>query len=418
MLTRVGRFVIPTEPMEFLIPARTARPGDDPIFALNAEAQARKKAGESVVNATVGALLDDDGKLAIISGVVDALREVPPEVGAAYAPIAGPPAFLQAVIADVLGQRPAAAWATAVATPGGSGALRHAITNFLEPQQMLLTSGFYWGPYKTLADEADRTLTTFRMFDDRGKLDVADLDRKLQGVLDAQGRALVFLNTPCHNPTGYSLDADDFRGVEDAVRRASKRGPVVVLIDFAYARYGRRDPSETVDAALRLANDAMVLFAWSSSKSFTQYGLRVGALVAVCPDAAERTRVQSALSFACRGTWSNCNAAGLSAITRCLVDPDLRLRIERERSALKALLDGRVARWNELASAAGLVYPRYDGGFFTTVFCDDATRVAARLRDEGIFVVPAQGALRVGLCSVPERDIERLVNGFRKAMNG
>jgi len=404
--------------MEFLIPTRTARPGDDPIFALNAEAQARKKAGESVVNATVGALLDDDGKLAMIAGVVDALRDVPSEVGAAYAPIAGTSAFMQAVITDLFGQRKEAAWATAVATPGGSGALRHAITNFLEPQQMLLTSAFYWGPYKTIADEADRTLATFRMFDDRGKLDVGDLDRKLQGVLDAQGRALVFLNTPCHNPTGYSLDADDFRGVEEAVRRAAKRGPVIVLIDYAYARYGRQDPSETVDAALRLADDALVLFAWSASKSFAQYGLRVGALVAVCPDAQERTRVQSALSFACRGTWSNCNAAGMAAITRCLVDPEFRTRIERERSVLKALLDGRVARWNELASSAGLVYPRYDGGFFTTVLCADALRVAARLKEDGIFVVPVQGALRVGLCSVPQRDVERLVNGFRKAMNG
>lgn len=403
--------------MEFLIPTRTSRPGDDPIFALNAEAQTRKKAGESVVNATVGALLNDDGKLAILSSVVEALREVPAEVGAAYAPIAGPPVFLQGVIKDLFGDRPEAAQATAVATPGGSGALRHAITNFLEPQQMLLTSGFYWGPYKTLADEADRTLATFRMFDDRGKLDVNDFDRKLHGVLDAQGRALVFLNTPCHNPTGYSLDADDFRGVEEVVSRASSRGPVVVLVDFAYAQYGRRNPAETVDAALRLSKNAMVLFAWSGSKSFTQYGLRVGALVAVCPDDGERNRVQSALSFASRGTWSNCNAAGMAAIGRCLTDPDLRVRIERERDELKALLDGRVARWNELATAAGLVYPRYDGGFFTTVFCPDSARVAARLKEDGIFVVPVQGALRVGLCSVPERDIERLVNGFKKAMN-
>ncbi len=403
--------------MEFLIPSRTARPGDDPIFALNAEAQARKKAGESVVNATVGALLDDDGKLVIISGVVDALREVPAEVGAAYAPIAGPPAFLQGVISDLLGQRPEAAWATAVATPGGSGALRHAITNFLEPQQMLLTSGFYWGPYKTLADEADRTLATFRMFDERGKLDVQDLDRKLHGVLDAQGRALIFLNTPCHNPTGYSLDADDFRGVEDVIGRASKRGPVTVLIDYAYARYGRQDPAATVDAALRLSKSAMVLFAWSASKSFAQYGLRVGALVAVCPDQAERTRVYNALSFASRGTWSNCNAAGMAAIARCLNDADLRARIDRERAAFKNLLDGRVAKWNELASAAGLVYPRYDGGFFTTVFCAESARVAARLREDGIFVVPVQGALRIGLCSVPERDVQRLVDGLRRATN-
>src|SRR6185503_3255672 len=153
--------------------------GDDPIFALNAEARARATSGESIVNATVGALLDDEGKLAVLPTVAQTLREVEPAVGAGYAPIAGPPDFLAAVIRDLLGARPQADAAVAVATPGGSGALRHAIANFLEPQQTVLTTSFYWGPYKTLADENDRHLSTFRMFDERGRLDVLDFERKL-----------------------------------------------------------------------------------------------------------------------------------------------------------------------------------------------------------------------------------------------
>jgi len=365
--------------------------------------------------ATVGALLDDEGELAVIGAVVDAVRSVPPEIGAAYAPIAGSPAFLQAVIGDLFGSRAESAWATAVATPGGSGALRHAISNFLEPQQMLLTSAFYWGPYKTLADEADRTLATFRMFDERGKLDVGDLDRKLAGILDAQGRALVFLKPQITRVLKHALDAEDFDGVSQVIARAGKRGPVTVLFDIAYARYGKEDLAVTVDRALGLSESAMVLFAWSASKAFTQYGMRVGALVAVCPDAAERARVQNALSYASRGTWSTCNAAGMAAITRALTDPELSARVGRERGNWKALLDRRVARWNELAGPAGLLFPRYDGGFFTTVFCADAPRSASRLREEGIFVVPVQGALRVGLCSVAERDIARLVDGLARA---
>src|SRR5687767_1239587 len=123
--------------MEFLIPARTARPSDDPIFALNAEAQARTAAGEQVVNATVGALLDDEGRLAVIPTVTQTLREIEPVVGAGYAPISGSPAFLEAVVADLLGDRPEARQAVAAATPGGSGALRHAVANFLERGQSL-----------------------------------------------------------------------------------------------------------------------------------------------------------------------------------------------------------------------------------------------------------------------------------------
>src|SRR5262249_53552075 len=138
------------------------------------------------------------------------------------------------------------------------------------------------------------------------------------------------------------------------------------------------------------------------------------ALVAIHPDAAERRRLHNAFSYTCRGTWSNCNAAGMAAIARLLTEPELRARVDQERAAFKTLLDQRVARWNDLATRAGIHFPRYSGGFFTTVFCSDAADVAGRLKKDGIFVVPSAGGLRVALCSVAERDIPRLVEGIAK----
>jgi aromatic-amino-acid transaminase len=402
--------------MTFLIPSHAARPGDDPIFALNTEARARARAGEAVINATVGALLDEEGRLAVLPSVADALRQVPAEVTAGYAPIAGPPAFLRAVITDLLGDRPEASWAVAAATPGGSGAIRMAITNFLEPGQALLAPSFYWGPYKTLSDDADRSLQTFRMFDERGRLDTGDFADKLGALLDQQGRALAILNSPCNNPTGYSFDDDEWRALVAAVGKVADKGPVALAFDVAYARYGATDLARAVDLVMPLAGKAQILFTWSASKSFTQYGLRVGALVAVHPDEAERKRLDNAFAYACRGTWSNCNAGGMAAITRVLTEPDLRAKVDGERAALKALLDKRVARWNELAGKAGIRYPRYDGGFFTTVFCDKAAEAAAKLKAEGVFVVPQAGALRVALCSVAERDVARLVDAIGRAV--
>jgi aromatic-amino-acid transaminase len=400
--------------MDLLPASRASRAGDDPIFALNREAAARKAAGESVINATVGTLLDDEGQLAVMSVVPEVLRAVPPHVAAGYAPIAGPPDFLRAVIADLLGAREAASWAVAVATPGGSGAVRHSMANFLEPQQTLLTTSLYWGPYRTMADELDRNLMTFRMFNEVGRFDAEDMERKLRAVLDAQGRALILLNSPCHNPSGYSLDAADLDRIVSVLERAASHGPIAVLLDVAYARFGASGLDATVDAMLRLAGKVMLLFAWSASKAFTQYGLRVGAIVAVHPDPNVRRAVESALAFSCRGTWSTCNSAGMAAITRVLEDPELRARADRERASLKALIDGRAALWNELAGREELRYPRFDGGFFTTVLCDDPAGTAARLREDGLFVVPLQGGLRVALCSVAERDLPRLVEGIAR----
>src|SRR5207247_10987337 len=85
-------------PMLHIIPSHQARPSDDPIFALNREATLRKEQGESIVNATVGALLDDDGKLAVLPTAARAVHEVPAGEWAAYAPISGNPPFLRAVI--------------------------------------------------------------------------------------------------------------------------------------------------------------------------------------------------------------------------------------------------------------------------------------------------------------------------------
>jgi aromatic-amino-acid transaminase len=412
--------------MEFLIPSRTSRPADDPIFALNAEANARRQKGESVVNATVGALLDDDGKLAVLPTVIEAFREVAPVQAASYAPLAGPKAFLDATIADLLGGSAFAEQAIAVATPGGTGALRHAMATFLEPGQSLLTSSFYWGPYKTIADENDRKVTTFSMFrpkDQSFELDVAAFDSALKKQAEEQKRVLLFLNDPCHNPTGYSMRADEWRALVSSIEEVSAKVPVTFLVDVAYWMYGPGDPRAFLANLAPLLGKVALAFAWSASKSFTQYGARVGALMVVDPDSARRKRALDALSFACRGVWSNCNHLGLLAVTRLLTDPAMRAKVDAERDGLKKLLDGRVRAFNEAAKSTSLEYPRYDGGFFSTVFApkgasvDHVQRAAAAMRERGVFVVPQGNGLRVALCSVAERDVPRLVQELASALS-
>jgi aromatic-amino-acid transaminase len=401
-----------------LIPSHGGRPAEDPIFALNEEATRRRVRGESIVNATVGALLDDDGRLAILPTAARAVREVAAAEWASYAPIAGTPEFLRAVIDDLLGGEPdLRRTAVAVATPGASGAVRHAIANFLEPGQALLTTGWFWGPYRTMCDEAERKLATFEMFAERGGLDVAALDQGLGRLLATQRRALLVLNDPCQNPTGYTMTDDEWRAVVECVSARAAQGPITLLVDCAYFLYSARDPRSFLRHLGPLIGRATVLFAWSASKSFTHYGLRVGALVACVADETERRKVESALSYSSRGAWSNCNHGGLSAITRLLTDVEMARACASEREDLKSLLLGRVHAFNRHAKGRGLRYPRYEGGFFVTMFDDGAREKAKAMRAQGVYVLPQVGAsgrgvLRVALCSVAERDVGRLVEAL------
>src|SRR5262245_5177522 len=93
-------------PLSHLIPAHQGRPSDDPIFALNKEATARKARGEAIINATVGALLQDDGSLAILPTAARAVHEVAATEWATYAPIAGSTDFLSAVVDDTFRDEP------------------------------------------------------------------------------------------------------------------------------------------------------------------------------------------------------------------------------------------------------------------------------------------------------------------------
>jgi aromatic-amino-acid transaminase len=412
--------------MLHVIPSHQTRPSDDPIFALNKEATLRRERGEAIVNATVGALLADDGKLAVLPSAARAVHEVPAVEWATYAPISGSPAFLQAVIEDVLGSEPALrSSAIATATPGGSGALRHAIANFLEPGQSILTASYYWGPYATLCDEADRKVTTFRMFAAQsdgapGALDIEALDRALVAQLESQRRALVFLNDPCNNPTGYSMRPSEWRAVVERLVARASEGAITLLVDMAYFAYGANDPRAFLRELTPLLGKVGLLFAWSASKTFTHYGLRVGALVACFADEKERALTENAFSYSSRGTWSNCVRGGQAAITRLLTEKALADTCNAEREGLKALLRARVDAFNALAPGKGLIYPRYEGGFFVTVFHDDPIGKAAAMKERGVFVVPqrapageqGRGALRVALCSVAERDVARLVDAL------
>lgn len=401
--------------MTSLTSIAASRDGNDPIFRLHGEAVRRAQAGESILNATLGALMRDDGTLAVMPSSAEAFRRVPPERAAGYAPISGGPAFLDAVIADVFEHDGLASQAVAVATPGCTGALHAAVQNFLEPGQAALTSSHYWGSYDAITSYSGRGIETFDMFDDRLRFDIDAFAAGLAASVERQGRALVLFNFPCHNPTGYSLDDHEWDAVATIVRDAGREAPVAFLLDNAYAAFGS-GTNRWVAFVPRMIETATVLVGWTISKSFAQYGARVGALVAAHRDAAEREQLASSLGYSCRATWSNCNHAGQIAATELLTDPDLHARAVAERAGLIDLLRARVDAFNAAAGRAGLAYPRYDGGFFVSVFTPNSDVAAERMREAGVYVLPMPGAVRVALCATPVASIARLVDSLAEGV--
>jgi aromatic-amino-acid transaminase len=395
-----------------LASAARALRANDSIFRMHFAARDRRAAGGDVIDATLGALVHDDGTLAVLPSADRAFREASGPATAGYSPLSGRADLIEAIRRDCL-PTDLVDESTAVITPGGTGAVYQAVVNFLDPGEAALTTSYFWGPYGMITERGGRHLERFETFAEDGGLDVEAFTRALHALAERQERVLVLLNSPCQNPTGYTFTASEWDAIADAVESASQHAAVTVLADLAYVRFAVDAPNPW-PALRRIIRHGPLLMAWTASKTFTRYGARVGGLVSVTPDAELRAEITRVMNLTARGTWTACNHAGQLAVRNLLVDPELCAAADRERGELVDLLVARHAAFAGAATALDLPTVPWGGGFFTAVPTADAAAVAERLTAEDIFVVPLQGALRIALCAVPEAQMGRLAEALAK----
>ena len=273
------------------------------------------------MNGTVGALLNDDGTLAI-NGGGRAIRQAPAPEFAAYAPLKGLPSFLDLAVTLALGEHRPTLEAMGVntgatATPGGSGALYLAASNFAERGETVLLRDRYWGPYTGFLRGCGLGITTYPLLPSEDQpatplLDLGAFEQRLEEMVGQQSTVMTWLNDPAHNPTGLSLPPES----RFALLNAFMEGDAVrahrthLLIDAAYHLYADEPHgwaetiAEALDAGLPWPENLLIVFAISLSKSHTIYGLRTGALVCLHPDASNIARLEDVMGVTGRQTWS------------------------------------------------------------------------------------------------------------------
>ena len=114
---------------------------NDTIFTISAKAnEAVSKYGpEEVINSSMGVLLEDNGDFVAFENVYSHLKELNNPQIAAYASIEGDHDFLEAVKTACFRDCRPDAYIEAIATPGGSGAVHHAIYNYSDLGDTVLT---------------------------------------------------------------------------------------------------------------------------------------------------------------------------------------------------------------------------------------------------------------------------------------
>lgn len=398
--------------ISLVTPASDRPYGEDKIFGANAQA-AQKSAEigfENVINATVGALLNDDGSLSVMKSVMNRFRSLPDAEIAAYAPIAGLPEFRKAVVEAAFGPYRPEGFIEAIATPGGSGAIRHTIWNYSDPGDAILTSDWFWGPYKTQANENGRRLETFPLFDDKKAFHINAFRAKAEELLKTQDRLVILLNSPAHNPTGYSLSFEEWQSFFECLRQfaSDNEKRIILFSDIAYIDFAG-DVSSRAFMKLfgNLPENVLVITAYSMSKAYTLYGQRSGAMICVSSSRRAADEFVNVCQFSNRGTWSNGTRGAQRLLAEIFSDSVLREEVETERARYASLLKERADAFVKASQAAGLEICPYRHGFFVTIPCSLPAETAAALKTRNIFAVEMEAGLRFAVCSVSREKCER-----------
>ena len=395
---------------------------EDKIFALNREAgNAVLQFGkEKVVNATVGSILDEDEKLAVLPSVLETLRNLPDSEFAAYAPILGTPDYLESAIQAAFKEYRPEGYIKAAATPGGSGALRQTIWNYSEIGDTILTSDWYWGPYKTLAEENLRKLSVFSLFNNEKRFNLNSFEMKVKELLTRQNSLVILLNSPAQNPTGYALSDEEWEQVIMIIKReASDESKKITLIcDIAYIDYAGKasDTRRFMRLFSGLPSNVLVVVAFSISKSLTMYGLRTGAAVCVSSDKGVVEEFSGVFEASNRGTWSNGTRCGMKLLSVIMNDKELLRKVDEEREQVRLLLEKRAEVFTNEAKSVKLDICPYNAGFFVTIPAAQSEESCKLLKKDNIFAVPISRGIRFAICSVPLYKMKGIAEKIKKAV--
>lgn len=287
----------------------------------------REDPREGKIDLGVGVYKNAQGVTPVMQAVKAAEKQLwETQDSKAYVNLVGDVAYHDVMIDLVLDGAVPRANIAAAATPGGTGACRHAfeLIRMVNPGARIFVSNPTWPNHLSIIDYLGIERVAYRYFDSETR--AVDFAGMMEDLQDLRAGDVVLLHGCCHNPTGANLNLTEWQQVIDLLNAKG----AVPMIDIAYQGFG--DGLDDDAAATRLVAKSCpeALIATSCSKNFGIYRERAGLLMAVSAEASKVPLIQENLSFLNRQNYSFPPDHGARVVTMILSDPVLRKTWETE----------------------------------------------------------------------------------------
>lgn len=349
---------------------------------------------EVKIDLGVGVYKDASGNTPIMRAIKNAEQQLwEAETTKAYTGLAGDPAFADAMIAMVLGDAVPRANVAAVATPGGTGAVRQGfdMVKMANPDAKVFVSDPTWPNHLSILKHMRMTMVSYRYFDDESR--GVDFNGMMEDLAKAGPGDIVLVHGCCHNPTGANLNITEWKALVDLLIKTG----ATPMVDIAYQGFG--DGLEEDAAATRLIASSVpeTIIAASCSKNFGIYRERTGLLMAVAADPSAHKLNQGTLAYLNRQNYSFPPDHGARLVTMVLTDDALRTEwaaeLEEMRNGMLGLREQLAAELQRLSGSDRFGFIAQHRGMFSRLGA--TPEQVERLREEHAIYLVGDSRLNI-----------------------
>ena len=303
-----------------------------------------------------------------------------------YTGLAGDPAYSDAMIKLILDGAVPREKVAAVATPGGTGAVRQAfeLIQMARPDARVFVSNPTWPNHISMLKYVGIEMVPYRYFDDETR--GVDFEGLIEDLKTAKKGDVVLLHGCCHNPTGANLNAAQW---QDVIAVLLETG-ATPMVDIAYQGFG--DGLEADAAATRAVVSSVpeCIIAASCSKNFGIYRERTGMLMVMSTDTSAKGLNQQTLAFLNRQNFSFPPDHGARLVTMILNDDVMRAdwmsELEEIRANMLGLRKSLAAELQRLSGSDRFGFLAEHRGMFSRL--GTTPEMVEKLRvDAGIYMV-------------------------------
>ncbi len=361
------------------------------------------------VDLGVGVYKDAEGRTPVMRAVKSAERHLVETQGTkSYTGLAGDPAFAKAMKGLILGDSVGDNRVAAVATPGGTGAVRQGLElmRYADKASTIWLSLPTWPNHPSIVNYLGVPMREYRYFDEKTR--GVDFEAMMADLADVKLGDLVLLHGCCHNPTGANLTEAEWHAVADHLEATG----AIPFIDIAYQGFGDGLDEDAYGTRHLVSRLPEVIIAASCSKNFGVYRERTGLLMAIAEGDKARNEAQATMAYLNRQNYSFPPDHGARCVQMILDDPALRAdwksELEDVRTGMLALRKKLAEELRQRTNSDRFDFLAHHRGMFSRLGA--TPEQVAQMRDvHGIYMV---GDSRINIAGLNDNTVPILAEAI------